>query len=234
MSQNLLVIFNVGEEDSVCELFLPFWRKSGCDLLFSSPLDCQSNLRGVTHVHFGRKLTGRRQDYWFYQSRVLDTFKFCISLPYTGFIFTQYDSICLGPLPIIQPSDSIHTVVGGPKEPYESKVCLHPPWCFGKDRLLEFVKAASQEPIDLETGVMDRWLPLIMQRHGLKFEPCRWSWSQNAIDTPEFVELAKAAIANGRLFVHGCKNKTQLDAILRPIETAVYPFACEISQEKVR
>ena len=215
MNQTLLVVFNIGKEDPVCELFLPFWQRSGCDLLFSSPTDCPSKLAGMDHVQFGKKLTGRRQDYWFYQSRVLDTFKHCLTLPHTGFIFTQYDSICLGRLPLIEPSASIHSAVGGLKAPYEAKVCLHPPWCFGIERLQEFVTCASQESIQLEGGVMDRWLPLIMQRHQLKFDECRWSWSKNAIDTPEYVESARRAIANGCLFVHGVKNAQQLEKIMK-------------------
>jgi hypothetical protein len=214
MNPNLLVVFNIGDEDPICELFLPYWRRSGSDLLFSSPLDCPSQIPGVNHVQFGRKLTGKREDYWFYQSRVLDTFKYCLSLPYDGFIFTQYDSVCFGKLPFIHPSDSIHAKVCGPKAPYESKVCLHPPWCFGKERLEEFTKYASQEPIELEYGVMDRWLPCIMQRHGLPWQHCQWAWSQNAIDTPEFIEMARSAIAAGCLFIHGVKNKKQLHAII--------------------
>jgi hypothetical protein len=214
MSQ-LLVIFNIGDEDEVCRLFLPYWRRSGCDLLFSSPMDAPSRLEGVNHINFGRKLTGRAEDYWFYQSRVLDTFCYCLTLPaYDSFIFTQYDSICLGELPQIGTANSIHRLACGPSPEFESRLGLHPPWCFGRDRLREFVEAASCEPIDLEHGIMDRWMPCVMQRHGLKFDPCEWAWSANAIDTPSFVLCARQAIANGCLFVHGVKNKAQLDAIL--------------------
>lgn len=214
MTPNILVIFNIDKEDDICEMFLPFWRTSGCDLLFSSPLDAPSKLDFVDHVYFGKKLTARgAEDYWYYQSRVLDTFKYCLTLEYEGFIFTQYDSICLGKLPVISTSDSIHHFAGANTQPFESKFCLHPPWCFGKERLEEFVKCASQESIHLERGVMDRWLPLIMQRHKLAFTTSDWSWSKNSIDTPEYVEDCRQAIARGILFVHGVKNRQQLNAI---------------------
>lgn len=216
MTRNLLVIFNIDKEDSICELFLPFWRKSGCDLLFSSPCDAPSKLDFVDHVSFGRKLTDRAEDYWFYQSRVLDTFKHCQSLDYDGFVFTQLDSICLGKLPDIGPSDSVHHWIGGDKQGFESTFYLHPPWCFGKDRLEEFVECASRESIQLERGIMDRWIALIMQRHSLPMTKCTWSWSVNSIDTPEFVQSARTAIANGVIFIHGVKNKHQLNQILAP------------------
>jgi hypothetical protein len=80
--------------------------------------------------------------------------------------------------------------------------------------LQEFVKAAYREPMELEHGIMDRWMPCVMQRHKLKYDPCEWAWSANAIDTPSFVLCARQAIANGCLFVHGVKNKQQLESIL--------------------
>lgn len=214
MNSNLLVIFCIQSEDEICRMFLPYWQRSGCDLLFSSPLDAPSKLEGVQHVRFGRKLTDKASDYWFFQSRWLDTMKYCLTLPFEGFVFTCYDSICLGALPLVGRKDSIHTFACGPTPQFESTWGLHPPWCFGVDVLKEFVEAAGREPITLEGGVADRWLPCVMQRNDIAFEPCNWSWSRNGIDTFEYAESARQAIASGVLFVHGVKNKAQLDLIL--------------------
>jgi hypothetical protein len=218
---NLLVVFNRAEEDEVCRLFLPFWKRSGCDILCSSPLNAPSTLAGVIHYHAGQELPRRRQEArrrrWWYQSRVLDTMKYCLLLDYEGFVFTQYDSICLGPLPRIRPGDSIHRFAGGEAPGFKSRFFLHPPWCFGKERLHQFVEAASTCDIQLtENGIMDRWLSLIIEEQCMPFICCNWAWSVNSIDTPDYVACARQAIASGCLFIHGVKNKQQLDAILAP------------------
>ena len=212
---NLLVIFNRAAEDEVCKLFLPYWKRSGCDILCSSPLDAKSQLAGVEHCYFGKQLQASRATWWWYQARVLETMELCLTLDYQGFIFTQYDSICLGPLPLIEPLDSIHRLVGGAAAPFASSFFLHPPWCFGWRRLEEFVEAAAHYDIETtETGIMDRWLSLIIEKDCMPFTKCQWGWSCNSIDTPEYVACARQAIANGCLFVHGVKNKQQLDSIL--------------------
>lgn len=216
LNSNLLIILNRRAEDPVCRLFLPFWQRSGCDLIFSSPIDAQSQLPDVNHIHFGLELTAARSTYWHYQARVLDTMKWCLTQSqYDGFIFTQYDSICLDRLPYIHPSDSVHLIGGGAAPPFKSTFFLHPPWCFGYHRLAEFVAAAARYDIrETETGIMDRWLSLIIEEHCMPFTPCSWAWSVNSIDTPEYIACAKQAIMNKRLFIHGVKNEEQLKAIL--------------------
>lgn len=213
---NLLVVFNRAAEDPVCELFLPYWQRSGCDILCSSPLEAPSALPCVTHYHAGQEFKyAERSSWWRYQSRVIDTMKFCLTQDYQGFIFTQYDSICLGPLPLIAPLDSVHRLAGGAAPGFTSSFFLHPPWCFGIKRLEEFVKAASPYNITTtEDGIMDRWLSLIIERDCQPFTRCEWSWTANSIDTPDLVACARQAISNSCKFVHGVKNKQQLDAIL--------------------
>lgn len=214
-SRQLLVIFNVGEEDSICEAFLPYWRKSECDLLFSSPVDMASTLKGVEHFRAGVAMSGRKEDYWKYQSRVLDTMKHVLGLDYDAYYFTQTDSVALGPLPVIQDGECVHHLAGGPQTPFKSSFFLHPPWGFSKLRLKQFVEAAAAYPIQsTEFGIMDRWISLIIEEQGIPFTPSKFSWSSNAIDTPALVESARAAIKKGALFVHGCKNPGQLQQIL--------------------
>lgn len=221
LAPNLLVVFNRAAEDEVCRLFLPYWQRSGCDIMCSSPLNARSALEDVQHRRFGREFLPVRATWWWYQSRVLDTMKYCLSLDYQGFVFTQYDSICLGPLPVIQSLDSIHHFAGGEVAGFRSNFFLHPPWCFGKARLEEFVKAASTyDIVTTENGIMDRWLSLIIEEACLPFEKCVWSCSINSIDKPSYVEGVRQAIASGCKFVHGVKNKQQLDAILRPKRVA--------------
>lgn len=214
---NLLVVFNRAAEDEVCRLFLPYWQRSCCDIMCSSPLDAKSTLEGVRHCHFGRELQASRASWWWYQSRVLDTMKHCLTLDYQGFVFTQYDSICLGQFPAIGPLDSVHRLAGGITPGFKASFFLHPPWCFGKARLEQFVEAASDyDIVTTEDGIMDRWLSLIIENDCQPFTRCAWGWTANSIDTPNLVACARQAIGNGALFVHGVKNKQQLDAILAP------------------
>lgn len=218
--KTLLVIFNIADEDDRCRLFLPYWERSGCPLLFSSPYDAPSRLDGVFHLHVGRKIPQHREQWWFYQARVLATMEQVLALPFDSYIFTQYDSICLGPLPRIGPTASIHNMACGPVPEFKAKRGLHPPWCFGRDTLKRFVAKAKEFPIETtEQGIMDRWLALILEEMcgpypESPYEHASWSWSCNSIDTPEWVAAARTAIARGALFVHGVKNETQLKQIL--------------------
>lgn len=212
---HLLVIFNVGAEDPVCRDFLPWWQKSGYDLLFSSPLDAPSRLAGVEHVHFGKALTHRsHDDYWQYQSRVLDTMKYCLTLRPEVFLFTQFDSICLGPLPRFDENACVMHLQGYDAPPFKSKKFWHPPWLFGRVILQRFVEHASRHDIRCEQGVMDRWLAWIMECHGIEPTPCSWSWSANSMDTAQRTESARQAVRDGKLFFHGIKNKSMLERLL--------------------
>lgn len=219
MTKNLLVIFSRGAEEDICCTFLPHWRKSGCDIAISAPLDDPFpwHADDVRVFSFGKSIGPTRNTWWHLQSRMLDTFKHCLTLPYEGFVFTQYDSICLGALPNIGPDDSIHRLAGGEAPGFASSFFLHPPWCFGKNRLKQFVEAAENYDIKTtEGGIADRYLSLIIERHCMPFEKCQWGWSVNAIDTPEYVACVRQAIANGILFCHGVKDEKILRAIRAP------------------
>ena len=219
MSDTLLTVFNVAAEDDVCRTFLPYWERTGYDIMFSSPYDARSQLDYVLHFHAGRAMTRDRSSWWFYQSRILETFKFVLRLPYNRFVFTQYDSIALGPLPAINPdTGNIHHIAGGPMPQFKAKVFLHPPWCFGRGMLERFVTAAAKHNIETtEYGVMDRWIAYVMEQDTMPIEDASpWSWSMNAIDTPALEASARAAIQRGCLFVHGVKNLDQLCRILPP------------------
>lgn len=215
--RQLLILLNVAAEDSVCRLFLPFWQKSGCDLLFSSPDDAKSTIEGVSHFHTGKSIDTRDRSTWYQlQSRTLDTMKHCLTLDYDGFLFTHYDSISLCKLPDIGPDDSIHHLAGGPIAGFSATFFLHPPWCFGKNRLKQFVEAASKYPITIERGFQDMWLSFVMEDNNIPFTHADWSWSANSIDSPILVESARKAVQNGFKFIHGVKNQAQLSAILQP------------------
>lgn len=216
MNTTLMVILNRGSEDDSCRLFLPYWQRSGCDILFSSPEDDPSKLAKQMHWVTGRSYNTRDiNSFWLYQQRVLDTMKAVVRIPYYTFVFTQYDSICLGTLPKLSSTDCIHHKFGNNDPNYRASFYTHPPWCFGKIRLAEFIDATSRHSITAEHGVMDRWMAWVMEESGIQVEPSNsWSWSANAIDTPGHVAECRTAIANGAIFIHGVKNKAQLDQIL--------------------
>lgn len=219
MTKNLLVVFSRGAEEETCELFLPYWQKSGCDIAISSPVDDpfpSGNKSVVTFTH-GLSIGPTRDTWWHLQSRMLDTFRHCLLLNYDAYVFTQFDSITLGPLPYIGVDDSIHRLAGGEAPGFKSTFFLHPPWCFGRNRLKQFVEASANYDIQVtEGGIADRWLSLIIERHCMPFTKCNWGISFNSIDTPVHVACVRQAIANEVKFIHGVKDKSQLDSILAP------------------
>lgn len=219
--KTLLIIFNVAAEDDVCRLFLPFWQRSGCNILFSSPYDARSQLDGVLHFYAGKAMIRDRsprdqRSWWWYQSRVLATMKAVVKLPYDGFVFTQYDSICLNAFPLTC-MDLCHAHVASNNSPaFRAKTFVHPPWCFSTTGLQAFITEALKHEIDSEHGIMDRWMAWVLECAGIPVTPTNeWSWSANSIDTPELVQSCRNAITQGAKFVHGVKNQQQLDAILR-------------------
>lgn len=223
MSTSLLTIFNVAAEDDTCRLFLPYWQRSGCDILFSSPHDSKSQLDGVLHYHTGKAMirdgsVKDRLSWWWYQARVLETMRFVSTLPYTTFIFTQYDSICLDALPALAPKQVIANLACGPMAGYKAIRALHPPWGFGREALQIFIQCALQFNIQTtESGVMDRWIALVLESSGLAVEDtASWSWSANSINTPALVKSCREAIQAGFKFFHGVKDAGQLVSILPP------------------
>lgn len=214
--KNLLVIFNVAAEDDVCRLFLPYWQRSGCDILFSSPHDAKSQLDNVLHLHTGKAMTKDRSSWWWYQARVLETMRFVMTLPYNGFVFTQYDSIALDVIP--STAGCCCHVFENNDPAYQAELFVHPPWCFDRKTLWLFVDEASHHNIQTsEHGVMDRWMAWVLESAGIPVTPANeWSWSANSIDTPALVQDCRNAIERGCKFLHGVKNAQQLAQILPP------------------
>jgi len=221
--KNLLVIFNVAAEDDVCRLFLPYWHRSGCDILFSSPHDAKSQLDGVLHYYTGKAMrrdgsSRDRASWWWYQARVLETMKAVVNMPYDGFVFTQYDSIALDTFPL-SCMDLCHAHVFENNDPaYHAKIFVHPPWCFRLVGLKAFIDAASRHNISTsENDVMDRWMARVLESASIPVTPTNpWSYSANSIDTPAIAQDCRNAIARGAKFIHGVKNAQQLASILEP------------------
>lgn len=216
MTPNLLVIWNIGDEDDVCRLFLPYWRLSGCDLLFSSPLNSPSKLNGVDHVNFGKKLTGRKEDWHFYQERCLDTFKYVLTLPYQGIWFNQYDSFFLGRLPELNETDCIAHCMGNKQPPYKASIFTHPPWGYGRKTLQRLVDACAKYDLStLEDGAMDRAFALVMEENGIKVSPSNdWSFSCNSLDSNDWIAQGRQAVKDGKIAFHGIKTAQMLNALL--------------------
>lgn len=215
-SNTLLTIFNVAAEDDICRTMLPYWERSGATLLFSSPYDARSQLDYVLHYHAGRAVTREKASWWYYQSRVLETMKAVMELPFKRFIFTQYDSLCLDRLPADLPPCTMHVSPNG-DDRFKARTYVHPPWCFNREVLEKFVVEADRHPIASEYGVMDRWMAWLLEQAGIAVVPSNpWSWSANSIDKPYLVADCRTAIARGATFIHGCKNLDQLGQILKP------------------
>jgi hypothetical protein len=211
-----IIVFNIGDEDGICTSFLPYWRKSGCDIIFSSPVDCPSRIPSQEHIHVGKKLTGDHKSWWVYQSRVLETMKLCLKMDHSWFCFTQYDSVCFGELPPPEDNQCVTAIAGYGASGQSTPFFVHPPWMFGRTALSRFVEESDRHPITIENGIMDSWMSYILIKANIPIHDClrKWSWTCNSIDTPHLLELARNFYQKGGLFIHGCKNLKTLEAII--------------------
>lgn len=212
----LMVVINVGAEDGICAEFLPWWRKSGYHVWFSSPADDSSRFGPFITGHSYDK--GRPQTWHNYQSRVLETMKLCQATDYEAFCITQYDSVAFGPLPVPQAEQCITNIAGGGVEGL-GKFFVHPPWMFGRMALQRFIAEADKHPLTMCKGIMDFWMAAILDSAGIPITDCghlgeKWAWTHNSIDTPEKLDSAREFYKRGGLFLHGVKNGHILNQII--------------------
>jgi hypothetical protein len=190
---------------------LPFWRKSGCDLLFVSPVDRPVRFESVGEPcvqfalsqHYGVELLKRH----------IFAFNYVLTLPiYEAFCFIEADSITLGAIPD-HPRDGLRCFVweNTSKPRFKADHYLHWPLWMTRRTLEQIAEVATiQEP---EEGFPDRWLGLLCEQNNIHFRHEPLAFSRNQLDCEDYMNSAVDAVKAGALWVHGVKTKEQLEEL---------------------
>jgi len=131
---------------------------------------------------------------------------------YERFWLTDYDSICLAPLPTpAQPCGG--SIFWGPHQGYDAVHILHPPVYLHRTTL-EFV-CDNPLPLADQGGFFDRWLGRLCETNNIPMADWRalgWGFSRNTIEG-EDVQLACAAASRGCFLFHGVKSREVFEKI---------------------
>jgi hypothetical protein len=210
--KTLLVIMCYGGDLERIQRHLPFWRESGCDLLFVSPVDDPIRFEQVGHPcaqyalseHHGVELI-RRHIFAF-------NYSLLHSVEYDAFSFIEADSITLGAIPD-HPCGGLRCFVweNTSKPRFQADHYFHWPLWADRSTLAHIASVArTDEP---EEGFPDRWLALLCERHSIPFTHEPRAFSRNQLDNPDYMQSAVDAIKAGAIWVHGVKTKEQLEEL---------------------
>lgn len=137
--------------------------------------------------------------------------------PYTHICLTEPDAIFLKPLPL-HLGGLMATYCGGKSPGFYGNAFFHGPWYVDRYTAEKFV-AGGQAMLkcDLfELGFPDRFWGLWQELYGVKFHPLNpaYSYSQNRLDRPQYIQEAREAIARGIGYLHGVKTQEELSAVM--------------------
>lgn len=204
----LLIVFCWHGDSERIERHEPYWKRSGCELLYSFPWDAPlRNRPGFCHERsqqYGEGMIGRH----------VATLRYALTMGAEAVYCTEADSICLGSAP-----DPFADAVGGyvfpdNNERFRAKSFTHWAWSFSRPILKRFVEAAEKD-WDARTELFpDRWLSWVCERHGIPLRHDERVFSRNQFDTPELVTEARQAVARGCWHLHGTKTAEQLRDVL--------------------
>ncbi len=193
-----------GGEDEIVDRHWPTWERAECDIWLSFPVDDPCRRGGLAFnksQHHGSEV----------MARIFKTYEFMLKTNYETFYMIEYDSICLRKAPRKLPG-GLHAFLwnngGG-----EFKATQYPHYAHGMNRatLTKLSLMAKRFDPCIEQGFQDRAIGFICEQTAIPMihrpDLCH---SRNRIDTPEYIEQAKAAIASGVTFVHGCKTEQDL------------------------
>lgn len=210
MTRKVLIIFTwLGDQDRI-ERHEPYWKRSGCQLLYSFPCDAPLTIRpgfcSQWSEQYGESMLKRH----------IDTLRFCYDAGFDSVYATEADSICLKAAP-----EPFGTSVGGyvfndpDNERFRASTFTHWAWSFNRDVLGRFLDAAESDTDALREKFPDRWLSLICERHNIPLRHDDRVWSRNQLDQPDIVRDARQAVQDGVWAIHGVKHSHQLDELLR-------------------
>lgn len=223
MGKTLVCIHSYAGANEIVKLLFPYYKVSGCDLLGigRTNVKCEWS-EPIMTVDIGED----PQKYWVKDKtdnlcrRLVDTVIICLLdgrfKDYTDFCIIEYDGIFLKPIPEHQ-GGLCARLAGGPMAGFTASKFFHTPWWFDRKTGSKIVTAGMRllSQGRFENGSPDVFLGLITDFD----KSIEWhdthTFSVNAFDLKRNVENGRKAIADGVWYVHGVKNKEQLDAILK-------------------
>lgn len=148
--------------------------------------------------------------------RLLDTIDWCLSLRATEIIVAEYDTLFFREMPKPFPSGLVMNRTGGGGDGFKGAQYYHGPWCMNAETAREVVTVGRDMIMEgeIERGWPDRFIGWLAEFHKIPVvDGFFQNYTQNALDRPQFLEEARAAILSGAHAVHGCKTPAQLEYI---------------------
>ena len=212
--KTLVVIMAHREAYTTVNWHFPLWERharEGADLLFVFPegqimpgLEYPAIDVGVSEHHGPDSVL-----------RFFTMLKRVMVMNYDRYVFMEYDSFILGPLP------DLHVDLAGNffqdfSPTFTAWMYIHQPWMCHKEALRKIVAEMEKMAMFAEHGHADRVLGLAVER--AKFMMANWitngyGYSQNTIYPEHYREL-EIAIRRGARAIHGVKTKECLKVIL--------------------
>lgn len=147
----------------------------------------------------------------------IDTLDYLLSLAgdYTHFALTEPDAIFLKPLAPECPVYGLRATLQGGRSPgFLGSFFCHGPWILDRHAATYAVNSARRmlKVGLIEQGFPDRFWGLLCDLYDLPYSKFN-GYSQNRLDTPQFIENARQAIAGGCAAIHGIKSQEELRAV---------------------
>lgn len=131
------------------------------------------------------------------------------------YLFFEYDSICLGPMPDWYLDYDIYCPLfrdNGPNRGFKGETFCHPPILMTQHGIDSVLKVMMRMPNTEEGSVWDRFFGYALEQSGAKAKDLLSSgeaFSHNTIH-PSYYEGMEYAIRHGAIFLHGIKDAETL------------------------
>lgn len=209
--KTLVVVHAHAGVESIMDRHARFWEASG-DVLYTSPLNAPITGRHSVKLgcdgYVGPESIRRFRTVWGH----------LLQLSYDLFQINEYDSFCLGPVPLFDGLQGNLFFNSDPK--YESPIFFQAPWILNRPTLERIVAAMGEIPTTLDAHFCDRVLGAIVLRENIPwagYADKGISWNLVA---PQEIAALKNAVTNGAVAIHGIKTEAAFDAAVAAYDPA--------------
>lgn len=213
----LLAIHSYPSGSGTAKRHWPYFERAGADKIIGVGTVCgyTSWPKGVESV-----IIGENSYIWeaVLLNRVLDTFEYCLSLPYDRICIAEYDTVFFNPLPHLESGMAAH-LAGGKPWGLKCNRFFHNPWLVDRQTAHKVI-AGGRTLLDEREwvgGTPDCFLGWLTERFEIPVKTDLWTeFSRNSLDLPGDLDAAREAYRNGVDVIHGVKNQVELDYIISP------------------
>ena len=217
MKDTILLVFGYGGAQAMFDRHLPYFLRGEADIMVVSPSDSPlavpANVMGFTwgvSQHYGHSLMERHE-------RAISA---AIGMGYETICCIEADSIVLKEIPNPSTGNGIDCFLfnNDPASGFKAKQYMHWPWLMSRDTA---VCLATSLRWALKRGEIEQGFPDRMAAFAAEFvnipliHSPNLSYSQNRLDTPQKMQEARMAIANGAVCIHGLKTAQELEELTR-------------------